>query len=165
MLADRYLSCLSVTLVYSGRTVRWIKNKLGMGVGLGPGHIVLDGDPAPPPKGGHSSPHFSAHVYCGQTAGWIKMPLGTEVGDIMLDGARPRRHCVRYEPSSHLKGAQPPITGPCLLWPDGRPYQLLLSTCYIGIVGLPLYILNSSIKTTMQAYWFMRDITEDTRNY
>jgi len=28
---------------------------LGMEVDLGPGHIVLDGDPAPPRKG-HSSP-------------------------------------------------------------------------------------------------------------
>ena len=64
------------------------KMKLGWQVGLGPGHIVLDGDPAPPRKG--HSPQFSAHVYCGQTAGWIKMPLGTEVrlgpGDIVLDG-------------------------------------------------------------------------------
>ena len=63
---------------------------VGIGVGLGQGHIVLDGDPAlPPPKGGHS-PQFSAHVYCGQTPGWIKMPLGTEVGlgsgDIVLYG-------------------------------------------------------------------------------
>jgi len=61
---------------------------LGMEVDLGPGHIVLDGDPAPPKNGWHS-PQFSAHVYCGQTAGWIKMPLGTEVGlgpgDIVLD--------------------------------------------------------------------------------
>jgi len=32
-----------------------------------PGHIVLDGDPAPPPRKGLSSPHFSAHVCCGQT--------------------------------------------------------------------------------------------------
>jgi len=42
---------------------------LGMDLGLGPGHIVLDGDPAPPPapKNGPSSPYFSAHVYCGQT--------------------------------------------------------------------------------------------------
>jgi len=39
-----------------------------MEVGLGPGHIVLDGDPAPPPKKG-TAPHFLAHVYCGQTAG------------------------------------------------------------------------------------------------
>jgi len=35
---------------------------LGTEVGLGPGHIVLDGYPAPPlPKRGHS-PQFSAHV-------------------------------------------------------------------------------------------------------
>ena len=40
--------CLSVTLVYCGQTVGWIKMKLGMQVGLAPGHIVLDGDPAPP---------------------------------------------------------------------------------------------------------------------
>ena len=40
--------CLSVTLVYSGQTVGWIKTKLGMEIGLVPGHILLDGDPAPP---------------------------------------------------------------------------------------------------------------------
>jgi len=61
-----------------------------MQVGLGPGHIVLDGNPAPsPPKGGRS-PQFSVHLYCGQMAGWIKMPLGREVdhspSDIVLDG-------------------------------------------------------------------------------
>jgi len=43
-------SCLSVTLVYCGQTVRWIKMKLGTEVGLGPGHIVLDRDPAPSPQ-------------------------------------------------------------------------------------------------------------------
>ena len=46
-------------------------------VGLGPGHIVLHGDPAPPPIGGTAPKKF----------------------------------------------------GPCLLWPNGRPSQLLLSTC------------------------------------
>jgi len=82
--------CLSVTLVYCGQTVGWIKMKLGMQVGLGPGHTVLDGDPALP-KGAH--PQFSAHVYSGQTAGWIKMTLGTLVGDILLRGdpALPKR--------------------------------------------------------------------------
>jgi len=75
------LSCLSVTMVYCGQTVGWIKVKLGVEVGLGPGHTLLDGDPVPPPqKRGHSSSNFAAHVYCGQTAGWIKMPLGMEVG-------------------------------------------------------------------------------------
>jgi len=53
---------------------------VGTEVGLGPGHIVLDGDPAPLPIKGVTAPQFSAHVYCGQTAGWIKMPLGTKVG-------------------------------------------------------------------------------------
>ena len=47
ILSDRCLSALSVTLVCCGQTVRWIKMKLGMELGLGPGHIVLDGDPAP----------------------------------------------------------------------------------------------------------------------
>jgi len=34
------------------QTVGWSKMPLGMEVGLGPGHIVLDGDPAPPPPKG-----------------------------------------------------------------------------------------------------------------
>jgi len=100
--------------------------KRGTEVGLGPDHIVLDEDPAPLKV---HSPPFSAHVCCDQTAGWIKMPLGTKVGlgpgHIVLDRdpARP--------PS---KGAHPLIFGPCLLWPNGRPSQLLQSTCYILIV-------------------------------
>ena len=74
---------------------------LGMQVGLGPGHIVLDRDPSLPPPKVHS-PQFSAHSCCGQMAGWIKMLLGREIGlspsDIVLDGdpAPPR-----------LKGAEP----------------------------------------------------------
>ena len=63
--------------------------KRGMQIGLGDGHIVLDGDPAPPSQKGNSH-QFSANVCCGQTVGWFKMPLGTEVGlgtgDIVLDG-------------------------------------------------------------------------------
>ena len=60
-----------------------------MEIALGPGDIVLDGDPAPLPKGGHSSPNFRP-MYFSQTAAWIKMALGTEVnpgpGDAVLDG-------------------------------------------------------------------------------
>ena len=87
--------------------------KVGMEVGLGPSHIVLDGDPASPPKRGAASPQFSAHVYCGQMAGWIQMPLGTEVGP---------GHIVLDEDPAHpppQKGPQPPIFGPCLLWQNG----------------------------------------------
>jgi len=51
------LSVLSVMLMYCGQTVGMIKMKLGMRVDLGPGHIVLDGDPAgPPQRGGRASP-------------------------------------------------------------------------------------------------------------
>ena len=61
--------CLSVTLVCCGQTVGWTKMSLGTEVGLGPGDIVLDGDPAPPMVGAQHPPprHFSAHVFCGQT--------------------------------------------------------------------------------------------------
>jgi len=62
---------------------------LRMEVALGPGDIVLHGNPAPPKRGGHSTPTFWP-MYCGQTAGYIKMPLGMEVGlgpgHILLDG-------------------------------------------------------------------------------
>jgi len=102
------LSCLSVTLVHCGQTVGWMKMKLGMQVGLVPGHIVLDGDPAPLPKGAQTPNFRSISV----VAKW----------------PRPRRLCVRWGPSSppHKKGAQLPIFGPCLLWPNGRPSHI----CY-----------------------------------
>ena len=60
------------------------------GGGLSPGDFVLDGVPAPSPKGRRSTHKFSAHVYCGQTADCIKMPLGMKLGlgpgDFVLDG-------------------------------------------------------------------------------
>ena len=44
---------------------------------------------------------------------WIKIPLGTMVGlspgDFVLDG----------DLTPPLKGAEPPIFRPCLLWPNG----------------------------------------------
>ena len=88
---------------------------LGTEIGLGPGHIVLDGDPSPPPKKGDTAAQFSAHVCCGQTSGLIKMPLGTKVGvglgDIVLD--------KDPAPPPPKKGTQPPIFGLCLLWRNG----------------------------------------------
>jgi len=61
MLSVRCLSVLSFPVLsvcnvgvlgLCGQTSGWIKMKLGVQVGLGPGHTVLDGDPAPP-KGAH----------------------------------------------------------------------------------------------------------------
>jgi len=48
-------------LVYCGQTVGRIKVKLGVQVDLGSGHIVLDGNPAPPASKGHS-PQFGSAV-------------------------------------------------------------------------------------------------------
>ena len=88
---------------------------LGMEVGLGPGHIVLDGEPAPlSPKRGQC-PRFSVHFYCRQMAAWIKMPLRMELGlcpgDYVLDGDPAPR-------AQKGRGALQ-IPSPCLLWPNG----------------------------------------------
>jgi len=59
------MSVLSVTLVYCGQTVGWLRILLGTQVGLGPGQgdIVLDGDPAPPPtERGTAAPPTVAQV-------------------------------------------------------------------------------------------------------
>jgi len=63
--------------------------KLGKQVGLGPGHFVLDGDPASLSKRGRS-PQLSADICCGKMAGCINMALGRKAGlvpsDVVLDG-------------------------------------------------------------------------------
>ena len=86
---------------------------LGMEVGLGPAHIVLDGEPAPLPQKGTEHPIFGP-FYCRQTAECIKMPLGMDVGLSPGDFVY-----VRWGPSfPSPKWAQPPIFGECLLWPN-----------------------------------------------
>ena len=65
---------------------------LDMEVGLHPGDIVLDGDPAPQKRWHIPHAQFSAQVYCGQMAVWIKMQLGMEAGlgpcHIVLEGTQ-----------------------------------------------------------------------------
>jgi len=85
------LVCLSVTLVHCGQTVGWIKIPLGMEVGLGPGQIVLDGDPA---LQGAQQPHFSTRLLWPN--GWIDQDATWCRG-----GPRPTRHCIRWGPSSN----------------------------------------------------------------
>jgi len=86
---------------------------LGMEVGLGPFHIVLDGDLPPPAPNAQPPAQFSVHVCCGQTDGWMKMSLGAEVGlgqgDIVLNG----------DPAPLERGTAPPLFDPCLLWRNG----------------------------------------------
>jgi len=76
---------------------------IGMEVGLGPGHIVLDGDPAPPPQKGGTAPIFGLSLlwpndWMDQDATWYG------------GRPRPRPRCVTWGPSSP-QGAQPPIFG------------------------------------------------------
>jgi len=49
--------------VYCGETAGWIRMPLGTDVGLGPGDIVLDGNPAPPRKGVQQPPLFGPCLY------------------------------------------------------------------------------------------------------
>jgi len=84
-----------------------------MEVGLGPGDFVLEADPAPPKRDTAFPLQFSVHLL------W---PNGWMHQDTTWYGGRPqpRRHCVRWEPSSlPPKGAPPTIFGPCPLWPNG----------------------------------------------
>jgi len=85
--------------------------KLGMRVGIGPVHIVLDGNPAPLTQRG-TAQQFSAHICCGQMAGWMKMPLGIE------DGLGPGHIVLAWDPAPPEKGHSPPLFGPRLLWPN-----------------------------------------------
>ena len=107
--------------VYCGQTAGWIKMPLGTEVGLGPGDIVLDGTQLPQ-KGGTLK--FSAHVYCGQTAVCMRIPFDMEVslslGDIVLDRDP-------APPRERSKAA--PVFSAHVYCGDGRPSQLLLSSC------------------------------------
>ena len=94
----------------------WIKMPLRMEVGLGPGHIVLDGDPAPLSKKGACSISPLIFSLC------LLWPNGWMHQDATWYDGRPQpgQHCVRRGPSSTpMQGAQPPSFGPCLLWPNG----------------------------------------------
>jgi len=89
--------------------------KLGMQVGLGPGDIVLDGNPAPPPLKGHSPSIFGPYLL--QSNGCMDQ-------DATWYGGRPlpRRLCVGWGPHSPKRGRSPPppqIFVPCLLCPNG----------------------------------------------
>ena len=96
---------------------------LGMEMGLGPGHIVLDGDPAPPQKTRGTAPPIFGPCLLWPN-GWIDQ-------DATWSGGRPRPwpHCVRWGPVPRKEAQQPPhFFGRWLLWLNGRPSQLLLSS-------------------------------------
>ena len=98
---------------------------LGTEVDLGLGDIVLDGDPALPPKKGEGT---APPPILAQTAAWIKMPLCTMLGL----GPKIVLHREWGPSSSPKRGttAPPPIFGPCPLWPNGWMDQH--ATWYVG---------------------------------
>jgi len=86
MLSDRCLSVLFVTLVYCGQTVGWIKMKLGIQVGLGPGHVVLDGNSVLLPQrgGAELGPYrLWPNGWMDPDATWYRE---RRPGDFVLDG-------------------------------------------------------------------------------
>jgi len=82
----------------------WIKTALGMEMGLCPGHILLDEEPAPPPQNGAQSLIFGPFLLW--LNGWMHQ-------DATWYGGRPhpRPHCAKWGPSYPPKkrgGAHPP---------------------------------------------------------
>jgi len=81
---------------------------LGLDVGLGTGHTVLDGDPALPPQKGGTAPQFSAHVLLivpkRLDGSRCHLEVGLDASDIVLDGdpAPPtlKRHSPQF--SAHI---------------------------------------------------------------
>jgi len=103
----------------------WIKMPLGMEVGLGPSHIVLDGDPAPPLQKGSRAPIFGPCLLWPN--GWMD-----EDANWHRSRPQPRPHCVRQGPSSPLppqKGHSSPLSSAHVYCGHGRQSQLLLSSC------------------------------------
>jgi len=74
-------------LVYCGQTVGWIKMQLGTEVGLGSGHIVLDGDPTPLPKGAKPPPILVPRLLWSN--GWMDQ-------DATWYGGRPRPRRLQF---------------------------------------------------------------------
>ena len=114
------LSCLSACNVHALWPNGWTdQDETWTQVGLGSGHIVLDGDPAPPaPKGEAPPPIFGRYLL---------RPNGCRDRDATWHGGRtrPRRLCIRRGSCSPPpKRAEPQqIFGPCLLWPNGWMHQ------------------------------------------
>jgi len=87
---------------------------LGMGVGLGPGHIVLNGDPAPLPKKEAEHPSFGPFLLW--LNGWMHQHATWYGGR-----PQPSRLCVKLVPSL------PPQKGRS---PNFRPTPIVVKRLY-----------------------------------
>jgi len=108
-----------------GQMAGCIKMPFGMEVGLSPGDLFLDGDPAPSPKRGRI-PIFGPCLLWPN--GWMHQDVTWYAGS-----PQPRPPCLRWGPSlpPQKGGGSPPIFGPCLLWPNGCMDQD--ASWYVGV--------------------------------
>ena len=122
------LSDCFITLVYCGQTVAWIKMSLDAEVGLGSGHVhYVSWRPSFPYGKGHSSPLPLLRFTEESRGPCLLWPCnGWMDQDTTWYGGRPRpkRHCVRWGPSSPCTCAKrstaaPHTFRPTLLW-QGR---------------------------------------------
>jgi len=136
MLFDHCLSVLSVMLVYCGQTATWIEMPLGIEVGLGPGHIMLDGDAVSPMERGTAAPPFAVFrrrqaCICINRGPCLLWPNGWMDQDATGygDRPRPRRHSVRWGPScsppTMERGTAAPNFSVVAKWLDGSGYHLV----------------------------------------
>jgi len=103
----------------------WIKMKLGMEVGFGPSHIVLDEDPSPK-QGGQQPPLFCPCLL------W---PNGWMDQDATWYGGRhrPWPHCFRWRPSF------PPPKKRMGIDPNFRPMSIVAKRSPISAIAEHLY--------------------------
>jgi len=94
-----------------GQMAGWIKLTLATEVGLGPGDIVLDGDPAPSEKGG-TAPNFPPMFV-------VAKRLDGSRCHLVRGRPQPRRHCVSWGASSS------PRKGGTLAPPSLRPMSIV----------------------------------------
>jgi len=70
--------------------VGWIKMKLGTKVGLGRGHIMFDGDPAPLPKRAQTN-NFRPMMVCCVILQEQSKPIGSSGTVVEIDGTKFRK--------------------------------------------------------------------------
>ena len=121
---------------HCGQTVGWIKIPLGTKVGHSPGHIALDGDPVPSRKGAQQPLTFRPMSVVAK--GWMDQDTTWYGGR-----CRPRRHCVRWGPSSpHGKGHSSPS-------PLFRPMSIVAKRSPISTAA---ELLRAERQTQRQTY-------------
>jgi len=110
-----------------GQTVGRIKTKLGMRVGIGPGHSVLDGDQRSLPKG-VEPPIFGPYLLWPN--GWMDQDTTWCEGRHWL-----RSQCVTWEPSSPQRDTAPNF------W----PMSIVANQSSISATAEHLYIKLTSV--------------------